>query len=257
MATVKNINMTPDTIPPYMKLSQYDVGRVINFAMKDGSSNYTVPSGATVTLEGTKPSGLGFTIECTVVGSTAAAATTADMTDEHGTVVAELVVRQGDTRIGSSNVRFDIEKSPHPEGTTDGSAEVIIPTMTQLVMRVEAAVAKEEVLHEAEAWAVGQRAGEDVDEDDDTYHNNAKYYAEAAETAKTSAGASERNAAGSASAAAGSASAAAASNTAAQAAKNGAEAAVDAAAAVYTVAGSCTVSVLPNGQVRETWTTEE
>lgn len=33
----------------------------------------------------------------------------------------------------------------------------------------------------AEAWAVGQRSGIDVEEDDDTYHNNAKYYAEQAE----------------------------------------------------------------------------
>lgn len=34
---------------------------------------------------------------------------------------------------------------------------------------------------DAEAWAVGQRAGEDVDEDDETFHNNSKYYAERAE----------------------------------------------------------------------------
>ena len=108
--------MTPDTILPYLKLSQYDVGREISFVMKDGSQGYTVPSGATVKLEGTKPSGLGFTITCTVDGSTATAVTTAGMTDEWGTVVAELVVRQGDNRLGSSNVRFDIERSPHPEG---------------------------------------------------------------------------------------------------------------------------------------------
>lgn len=30
----------------------------------------------------------------------------------------------------------------------------------------------------AEAWAVGQRGGVDVPETDQTYHNNAKYYAE-------------------------------------------------------------------------------
>lgn len=139
MAQVKNINMTPDTILPYLKLSQYDVGREISFVMKDGSEEYTVPSGATVKLEGTKPSGFGFTITCEVNGSTATAVTTADMTDEWGTVVAELVVRQGDNRLGSSNVRFDIERSPHPEGTTDGSAEVIIPELTILVERAEAA----------------------------------------------------------------------------------------------------------------------
>ena len=137
MAQVKNINMTPDTILPYLKLSQYDVGREISFVMKDGSQEYTVPSGATVKLEGTKPSGLGFTITCTVDGSTATAVTTAGMTDEWGTVVAELVVRQGDNRLGSSNVRFDIERSPHPEGTTDGSAEQIIPALTRLLRQIE------------------------------------------------------------------------------------------------------------------------
>lgn len=137
MAQVKNINMTPDTILPYLKLSQYDVGREISFVMKDGSQEYTVPSGATVKLEGTKPSGLGFTITCTVDGSTATAVTTAGMTDEWGTVVAELVVRQGDNRLGSSNVRFDIERSPHPEGTTDGSAEQIIPALTLLLRQIE------------------------------------------------------------------------------------------------------------------------
>lgn len=257
MAKVKNINMMPGTIPPYMKLSQYDVGRVINFSMKDDAADYTVPSGATVTLEGTKPSGLGFTIPCTVVGSVAAAATTAEMTDEHGAVVAELVVRQGDTRIGSSNVRFDIERSPHPEGTTDGSAEVIIPIFTQLVMRVEAAVAKEEVLHEAEAWAVGQRAGEDVDEGDDTYHNNAKYYAGAAEASKIAARTAETNAANQALNASGSAAAAAASESDAENAATRAEAAAEVAGNVFAQVGNVTLTVMEDGGVREVWTKED
>ena len=40
----------------------------------------------------------------------------------------------------------------------------------------------------AEAWAVGQRAGEDVPDTDPTYRNNAKYYAGAAEAAAEEAG---------------------------------------------------------------------
>ena len=39
----------------------------------------------------------------------------------------------------------------------------------------------------AEAWAVGERGGEAVGTDDETYHNNAKYYAEQAGDAKTDA----------------------------------------------------------------------
>ena len=191
--------MTPDTILPYLKLSQYDVGREISFVMKDGSQEYTVPSGATVKLEGTKPSGLGFTITCTVDGSTATAVTTAGMTDEWGTVVAELVVRQGDDRIGSSNVRFDIEKSPHPEGTTDGSAEQIIPALTLLLRQIE------EDLDDAEA---------DI---------------ETMTQLKTATETAAGNAAASATAAGQSATAAAASKTAAETAKGAAETAQTAA----------------------------
>lgn len=199
MAQVKNINMTPDTILPHLKLSQYDVGREISFVMKDGSQEYAVPSGATVKLEGTKPSGLGFTITCTVDGSTATAVTTAGMTDEWGTVVAELVVRQGDNRLGSSNVRFDIERSPHPEGTTDGSAEQIIPALTLLLRQIE------EDLDDAEA---------DI---------------ETMTQLKTATETAAGNAAASATAAGQSATAAAASKTAAETAKGAAETAQTAA----------------------------
>lgn len=191
--------MTPDTILPYLKLSQYDVGREISFVMKDGSQEYTVPSGATVKLEGTKPSGLGFTITCTVDGSTATAVTTAGMTDEWGTVVAELVVRQGDNRLGSSNVRFDIERSPHPEGTTDGSAEQIIPALTLLLRQIE------EDLDDAEA---------DI---------------ETMTQLKTATETAAGNAAASATAAGQSATAAAASKTAAETAQGAAETAQTAA----------------------------
>lgn len=49
-----------------------------------------------------------------------------------------------------------------------------------------------ECAEESEAWAVGQRSGVDVDESDETYHNNAKYYAEqAAGSAETANGYAE------------------------------------------------------------------
>lgn len=252
----RNINIIPGGTTAVIHVSQNDVGRTIEFNVQDRTEWFDL-TGAAVKIQGTKPSGLGYSLTGTVSGHTATFVTNKQMTDEHGSIASELKITRGAMVIGSANFILSVERDPHPDSTTDGSAEELIPQITILVERVEAAVAKEEVLHEAEAWAVGQRAGVDVDEEDDTYHNNAKYYAGIAEGAKTSAGASEQNAAASASAASGSASAAAESNTAAQAAKNDAEAAVDAAAAVYTVAGNCTVSVLPNGQVRETWTTEE
>lgn len=61
----------------------------------------------------------------------------------------------------------------------------------------------------SEAWAVGQRGGEDVPTTDVAYHNNAKYYAEQAATDRTTAQTAATNASQSATAAAESASAAA------------------------------------------------
>ena len=45
-----------------------------------------------------------------------------------------------------------------------------------ITLRIEASDSVS--VHQAEAWAVGQRGGEDVPDTDPTYHNNAKYYSE-------------------------------------------------------------------------------
>ena len=82
----------------------------------------------------------------------------------------------------------------------------VIPEPTEKTWYIELQERCDHVLKNAEAWAVGQRGGVDVDETDETYHNNAKYYAEQAGELKTTAGEyaagakeSERKAAASAS----------------------------------------------------------
>lgn len=56
-----------------------------------------------------------------------------------------------------------------------------------VVKTVSSVEASEQNALDAEAWAVGQRGGEVVTEEDETHQNNAKWFAEQAETAKTSA----------------------------------------------------------------------
>lgn len=219
MPQTKNINLVPGVGPTqYINVSQNDVGREILLNLKDNSDWYDL-TGCTVTLAGTKPSGLGYTVAGTIDGHQVTITTTEQMTDEYGTIASELKITKNDTVIGSANVILSVEKDPHPDGTTDGSADQLIPELTILVERVEAAVAKAEVLQEAEAWAVGKRDGVDVDQDDDTYHNNSKYYSE--------------QASGSAAAAAGSA---AAASSYAGAAGRSAESAEESAEAAETAA---------------------
>ena len=252
--------MVPGQFPQTFNVSQNDVGRVLVAKLWDDSGSYNVPTGYTVKLQGTKPSGLGFTVAGVVDGTDKSKITftaTSDMTSEPGRFPVEIKVSNGSVVLGSANAYLDVEKNPHPDDTTDGSPEQLVNEITALVLRVEEAVAKEEVLHEAEAWAVGQRGGVDVSNTDPTWHNNSKYYKEEAARSAASAETDAQGAAGSASAAAGSASSAAAAKTAAEIAQGLAEDAAEAAASVYTVAGSVTFSVLENGQVRETWTEEE
>lgn len=108
----------------------------------------------------------------------------------------------------------------------------------------------------AEAWAVGTRGGTDVSTEDETYHNNSKYYAEQTSTGVAAAAASASAAATSAGAAAGSASdaassanesavsaaAASASATAASSSQTSAASSATAAAASQTAAAASETS---------------
>lgn len=62
------------------------------------------------------------------------------------------------------------------------------PTQEQEEALAQAITALNEQTGRAEAWAVGQRNGEDVPEGDETYHNNAAYYARLAEQGAEEAG---------------------------------------------------------------------
>lgn len=112
-------------------------------------------------------------------------------------------------------------------------------------------------VRDGEAWAIGERGGTPVEESDETYQNNSKYYKDVTEAIATSASDSESHAAQSATQASNSATAAQNASSAAQTAQAAAEAAAEAAASVFSVVGNVTFTVLENGQVREIWTKEE
>ena len=132
------VNLIPNSfINSTMRLSQYDIGRVATITVKHGNDDYQIPSGATVKIQATKPSGLGFSVECTYTNNVVTVVTVEGMTDEFGAIPAELSITSGDTLLGTANFIFDVEKSPHPEGITDGSADAIIDEMTQLINNFE------------------------------------------------------------------------------------------------------------------------
>ena len=115
-----------------IKISQYDVGRPLACHLMDGAGPLAIPSGSTVTIRGTKPSGLGFSENCTISGSTASVSTTLAMSQEFGFFPVELVVAYNDDVIATGNAMLLVEMSPHQDGTTDGTAEDLQDIYEQL-----------------------------------------------------------------------------------------------------------------------------
>ena len=168
MAETKNIKVIPGGASTIVYVSQNDVGRPIVFNVKDENGWYDL-TGKTVKFVGTKPSGLGFTVSATVSGHTATISTTKQMTDEYGIMAAELRITSGDDVIGTANAVLNVEQDPHPEGTTDGSTDVLIPELTVLVERVEAAAASVlDMQVEVDTLAPGADATYSYDEDTNT-----------------------------------------------------------------------------------------
>lgn len=161
-----NLNLVPGSFQQVFNCSQGDVDRQLTIRLFDGSAEYTVPVGATVKIKATKPSGFGFDESATFSGSTVTITTTETMTNEWGRFPAELEITNEGLVIGTANFLFNVEKNPHPASTVDGDAEEVIPELTLLVERVEAAassVLDMEVV--AETLPAGSQATYSYDED--------------------------------------------------------------------------------------------
>ena len=172
MAQKKKVNITPDDFSPHIHVSQYDVGREIVFELTDGSTAYEIPEDAVITFKGTKPSGLGFAVECEYEDNLVTLVTTETVTKEWGRIPVELSVEVDEVLLGSANMLLVVEASPHPEGTIDGDAEDIIPELTQLVIRIEAAAAS---IHSLSVEAETLDPGHDAEAEYNPVTNKIKF----------------------------------------------------------------------------------
>ena len=131
------VDMTPGFRMPTIYYSQGDVGTqfAIDLRSRFGDS---FPTGTTVTIQATKPSGFGFSVSAdSTTGGLCVFTTTAEMTDEFGRFPAELKVTKTGLTLFSANFYMDGEINTHPDGTIDGQQETVIPELAQLVERVE------------------------------------------------------------------------------------------------------------------------
>lgn len=166
-----DLDVTPGGIPKIVKLSQYDKSiPVIVATLWEGSQAYTMPTGATCYVAGTKPDNTGFEYQVSNSGNVVTIPITEQMTAVAGRVPTEVIIMTSDGRKGSANFFLDVEPAALSEDTS--LSETDIPIIEQLPEKLEEA---KTYANKAHQWAT---YGSDSEQPSAT--NNAKYYAEQA-----------------------------------------------------------------------------
>ena len=201
------VNIIPSGIIPVANLSQGDYGREIMFEIFDGNSPADLSEIQTAFLSGKKPDGKAFSLNGTITNNCVSVTSSYQSTALSGNIEAKLVLIDSDSQLKSALIIWDVDADPSSGSvTSDEDIQDIISAALEIKDEAEqnaynagqsalaaAASASEASDSEtnaaasesnAEAWAVGERGGVPVEQTDDTYHNNSKYYSEqAAESA--------------------------------------------------------------------------
>ena len=167
------LSVTPGGIIPIVHVSQYDVDRVLTFSLMDGNNAASIPAGATVAIEGTKPSHHGFSYEATLSGSVVTVNTTQQMTAEQGTTDCKIKIISGTQVIGTALFLLEVEQAGLADDTD--ISETDIPILVSLAYEQEANAAASAL--KAEGYAVGTQDGEPVASTSPYYHYNSEYFA--------------------------------------------------------------------------------
>lgn len=130
-----NLNLIPDGVAPVVRASQYDVGRVITFALYQGADRYTPPSGAAVEARGRKADGHIFIYESDCVslsGSTITLTTSQQMTAWAGDALCQFRIKKGDTILATLNFTLHVQPDPAASGDiSDSELPAIIAEATE------------------------------------------------------------------------------------------------------------------------------
>lgn len=128
-----NLNVVPSGVRPVIHCSQYDNNlSAIRFKLYKENTEFVIPTGAAVIINGYKPDNTGFSYAASAIsGNVATINVTQQMTAIAGDVLCELRVRTENQIIGTLNFVLRVEPAP----LTDDSvlSETDIPLIEQAV----------------------------------------------------------------------------------------------------------------------------
>ena len=136
-----NLNLIPDQVPLSVWCSQYDKdSRTFQFTIYKGSEPYSIPSGSTVSVRGTKQDNTGFEYSCTFDGTVVEVVVKDQMTIFAGKVPCEIRIANGSDIIGTANFNLMVERTPLDTDVTISETDLpLLEEAEQNAIRAEAA----------------------------------------------------------------------------------------------------------------------
>lgn len=181
-----NLNLIPGQVLPHINVSQYDYGsRTLEFKLFNGNQSFTLASGMTAKISGTKADMHAFEYAATVdtTNQKIVADLTQQMTAAAGDVTCELIILKSGERLGTCNFIISVEKAALSDDAIISDTE-LPAIIAEATVQMEAAAASATLSESYAKGGTGTRTGENTD--------NSRYYKEqaagSATTASTKAG---------------------------------------------------------------------
>lgn len=136
-----DLNLIPGrSVPPVVNVTQYDkTARTLVFNLWDGETSFSVPSGAAVTIRGTKPDGNGFEYTATASGATVSMDLQQQMATCAGSVRCEVRIASGTQIIGTADFILEVKPSALNESTPLSETELpLIEQAAEGAAKIEA-----------------------------------------------------------------------------------------------------------------------
>ena len=135
-----DLNLIPGSVPPVVNVKQYDkTARTLVFNLWDGETSFSVPSGAAVTIRGTKPDGNGFEYAASMTGNTVKMDLQQQMATCAGSVRCEVRITSGTQIIGTADFILEVKPSALNENTPLSETELpLIEKAAEGAAKIEA-----------------------------------------------------------------------------------------------------------------------
>lgn len=135
-----DLNLIPGSVPPVVNVTQYDkTARTLVFNLWDGETSFSVPSGAAVTIRGTKPDGNGFEYAASMTGNTVKMDLQQQMATCAGSVRCEVRITSGTQILGTADFILEVKPSALNENTPLSETELpLIEQAAEGAAKIEA-----------------------------------------------------------------------------------------------------------------------